>query len=160
MTLMTVFVIILVVLALGVLIYSYYLVSNLPVGTGQKASHGYVVEQVASKSNTTVVIIPQGARIAPPQFNVTELLTNKYAYPFNFTVVLGVNNTVEWLNHDITEHTVSSFVVPTGAQTWSSGLIQPNGTFTQTLTVPGIYKYTCIWHPWLAGEIRVTNGTT
>jgi plastocyanin len=130
-----------------------------PAGAGSvaRSTDAYRVAQVASASDYTLVVIPQGARVPPAQFNVTELLTNKYPYPVNFTVALGVNNTIEWLNNDTVDHTVSSFVTPSGAQTWSSGLIPPGGTFTQVLTVPGVYKYTCIWHPWLSGEIRVVE---
>src|SRR5581483_5970218 len=95
----------------------------------------YPVGQVATTSDVTLVVIPRGARVAPPQFNVTELLTDKYAYPFNFTVVVGVNNTIQWMNNDTVDHTVSSFVVPDGAQTWSSGLIPPQGGYAQTLVV-------------------------
>jgi plastocyanin len=116
----------------------------------------YTIEQMAS-SHVTVIVIPRKAATPPANFNVTELLTNKYAYPVNITVFIGVNNTIEWLNADSTDHTVSSFAIPSGAQSFSSGLIPPHSTFNQTLTIPGVYKYTCIWHPWLAGEITVVQ---
>ena len=83
------------------------------------------------------------------------LIAGGYHYPFNFTVVIGSNNTVEWVNNDQVEHNVSSFLVPSGATSFNSDLIQPKSDYSVTLTVPGVYKYTCIWHPWLAGEITV-----
>ena len=108
----------------------------------------------------TTISIPKGAAIPPPSFSVTELLTDQYQYPFNFTVVIGINNTVTWVNHDSVSHTVSSFLVPEGAGTFNSDLIPPGGNFTTELTVPGIYKYTCMWHPWLAGQINVLPNKT
>ncbi|HVB95805.1 MAG TPA: hypothetical protein VND41_04300 [Nitrososphaerales archaeon] len=108
-----------------------------------------------SASKTTIITIPQGSFNAPAGFTTTALLNDTYRYPFNFTVVVGFNNTVEWVNDDQVEHNVSSFLVPPGAGTFDSDLIQPHGIYSVTLTVPGVYKYTCIWHPWLAGEITV-----
>jgi plastocyanin len=116
------------------------------------------LHSAASASATrTVVSIGKGAAVEPSGFNVTQLLTGAFHYRYNFTVVIGVNNTVTWLNNDAVAHTVSSFVVPDGAKSFNSDLILPQGTFTVTLTVPGVYKYTCIWHPWLAGQITVKS---
>jgi len=74
--------------------------------------------------------------------------------PASITVVIGKNNTVQWVNTDSVAHTVSSFLVPSGAQTFNSDLIQPDHGFTVTLSVPGVYKYTCMWHPWLRRDNR------
>jgi plastocyanin len=71
------------------------------------------------------------------------------------TVVIGVNNTIEWVNDDNQAHTVTSLQVPTGASTFNSEFVFPGKTFTLTLTVPGVYKYVCAWHNWLAGQITV-----
>jgi plastocyanin len=109
----------------------------------------------SSASKTTIITIPQGSFNEPAGFTTTALLANTYDYPFNFTVVVGLNNTVKWVNDDQVEHNVSSFLVPPGATAFDSDLIQPHSTYSITLTVPGVYKYTCIWHPWLAGEITV-----
>jgi plastocyanin len=116
---------------------------------------GPSTSSTSSASETTIITIPQGSFDPPPGFNTTALLANTYHYPFNFTVVVGLNNTVKWVNDDQVEHNVSSFLVPPGAATFDSDLIQPHGSYSLTLTVPGVYKYTCIWHPSLAGEITV-----
>ena len=102
-----------------------------------------------------MIEIPPHSGVAPPGFDVTSLLTGTFRYIFNFTVVLGVNNTIRWFNNDTVDHTVSAFIAPDGAQQFNSGLILPGGTFSVVLTVPGEYRYTCIWHPYLTGEIRV-----
>jgi len=107
------------------------------------------------KPPVTVISIPRGSYIHPVGFNVTQLLTNSYKYPFNVTVTIGVNNTVRWVNDDTVDHTVSAFIAPPGGLMFNSGLIGPGKAFTATLTVPGVYKYTCSWHQWLAGQITV-----
>ena len=61
--------------------------------------------------------------------------------PATATVVVGVNNTITWTNDDSAAHTVTFTSVPSGAGTSNSDIIAPNGTFTQTLTVPGTYQY-------------------
>jgi hypothetical protein len=108
-----------------------------------------------SSTLVTTISIPKGSFIQPVGFSGQSFQAGTYRYPFNFTVILGINNTLEWVNNDSVAHTVTAFIVPPGAAAFNSGLIQPGKTFTATLTVPGIYKYTCAWHNWLAGQITV-----
>ncbi|HZY94402.1 MAG TPA: plastocyanin/azurin family copper-binding protein [Candidatus Bathyarchaeia archaeon] len=108
-----------------------------------------------SSTLVTVVSIPKGSSIEPIGFSSQSFLAGSYTYPFNFTVTIGLNNTVEWINNDTVDHTVTAFAAPSGAQMFNSGLIHPGSTFTATLTISGIYKYTCAWHQWLAGQITV-----
>jgi hypothetical protein len=134
-------------IAIAILLAVSLYIEGRPAGTSLSTS---------SSDKTTLISIPPGSGIEPSGgFNTTTLVTGTYQFPFNFTVVLGSNNTVEWVNNDTVEHTVSSFLVPSGASPFNSDFIQPKGNFTVDLTVPGVYKYTCIWHPWLAGEITV-----
>lgn len=111
--------------------------------------------QSSSRPMATVITIPKGSYVHPLGFNVTQLLTNTYHYPFNITVTLGINNRIQWVNDDSVDHTVSAFIAPAGGPMFNSGLIRPGETFSATLTVAGVYKYTCSWHQWLAGEITV-----
>jgi plastocyanin len=69
--------------------------------------------------------------------------------------VIGVNNTVEWINDDGVGHTVTALVAPNDQSKFNSGLILAGGTFNVTLTVPGVYRYTCAWHNWLAGQVTL-----
>ena len=108
-----------------------------------------------SSTLVTVISIPKGSSIVPLGFSSESFQAGTYRYPFNLTVILGVNNTLEWVNNDSTDHTVTASLVPPGASKFDSGLIHPGKTFSATLTVPGIYKYTCAWHQWLAGHITV-----
>jgi plastocyanin len=94
------------------------------------------------------IIMPSGA--ADDQLNFS---------PARVTVVIGINNSVTWTNKDTVGHTVVSSTVPAGAQSFSSDIINPGGTFTVTLTVPGTYDYFCSIHPaWMRASIVVVGG--
>jgi plastocyanin len=84
--------------------------------------------------------------------------------PDNVTVVIGVNNTVEWTNNDTqnggTDHTVTSTSVPSGAKSFDSGIMAEGATFTQTFTVPGTYEYHCTIHSWMTGSVVVLASTS
>jgi plastocyanin len=49
--------------------------------------------------------------------------------------------------------------LPSGAQAWNSGDINPGQTFTHTFDTPGTYKYFCIPHEvaGMTGTIVVTG---
>jgi plastocyanin len=76
-------------------------------------------------------------------------------------VVVGVNNTISWTNNDVGHnHTVTSMEIPPGAVPFDSGNMVKNATFTVTLTVPGVYRYGCSYHPWMTGVIDVETVPT
>jgi plastocyanin len=74
--------------------------------------------------------------------------------PATLTVAKGT--TVTWRNASQTAHTVTDdaskasnsadAALPSGAQAWDSGNLNPGQTFTHTFDVPGTYKYFCIPH--------------
>ena len=75
--------------------------------------------------------------------------------PDNLTVVLGVNNTVEWINRDDMPHTVTAV-----DGSYDSGYMPPNATFTHTFTQAAIYPYLCVYHHWMHGiVIALASGT-
>src|SRR3989442_12166164 len=102
----------------------------------------------AGNPSVTMIPIPPGSYIEPSGFNTTRFqeyfATGPYPYPFNKTVTIGVDNTIEWVNKDTQAHTATSIVSPQGAS-FNSELILPGGTFSVTLTTPGTYRYTCAW---------------
>ena len=76
--------------------------------------------------------------------------------PDNITVVIGVNNTVTWINDDSVQHTVTSQNIPTGARVINSGPMNSGDKFTYTFTVSGKYTYDCSLHPvWMIGTVIV-----
>jgi plastocyanin len=75
--------------------------------------------------------------------------------PRSITVIIGVNNTVEWVSHSFAYDTVTS---STGL--FSSGSIAPGGTYTYTFTQPGTYSYYCQYHLWMTGTIIVKSSAS
>ncbi len=94
---------------------------------------------------SVAVSIAQGAGVPP----------NNGFTPRNITVVIGVNNTVIWTNNDVSIHTVTSTVVPSGASPFGSGYLNTGGSFSYTFAVPGVYEYHCQIHPWMTGSVTV-----
>jgi plastocyanin len=95
-------------------------------------------------------------------------MTNDMKFePASLTVPKGT--TVTWRNASQTVHTVTDdqskaankaeAALPSGAQSWDSGDLNPGQTFTQTFDTPGTYRYFCIPHEMLGmtGTIVVTG---
>lgn len=80
--------------------------------------------------------------------------------PQAITVVIGVNNTITWLNDDSTFHTITFTSAPSGVS--PSSLTDPSnllagGSYSVTLTTPGTYQYHCTIHSWMRGTITVVQ---
>jgi plastocyanin len=72
-------------------------------------------------------------------------------------VNIAVGDTVTWTNNDKVGHTTTSGL-PTDNQTgtvWDSSLVKAGGTYSFTFQTAGDYKYFCMVHPWMAGEVIV-----
>lgn len=76
--------------------------------------------------------------------------------PQTITVVIGVNNTIKWVNQDTVDHTVSSTSGP--SEFGNDGTIAPGASFTTTLTMAGTYQYRCTIHTTMTGTIIVKSG--
>jgi len=72
--------------------------------------------------------------------------------PSSFTLLVGVNSTVTFVNDDTTKHTVTAT-----DNSFNSGDIQPGGTWTHTFTTLGAFDFHCIYHTWMKGTILVTG---
>jgi nitrite reductase (NO-forming) len=70
--------------------------------------------------------------------------------PDTITVVIGVNNTVVWVNNDNMPHTVTAT-----NKLFDSGNMNPGDTFSYTFTSPGVYTYGCSYHSWMKGTVIV-----
>jgi len=99
--------------------------------------------------NDTLVIIPKG---------IAENQSLNFV-PSHLKLVIGVNNTVTWINQDnLSQHTVVTNLVPSGG-TQVDLILGTNQTYTVKFTVPGTYDYYCMWHPaWMRGVITVLSG--
>jgi len=96
--------------------------------------------------------------IAPSGVNLNHALNFQ---PATIVLVIGVNNTVTWVNQDSTDHTATFTVVPSGvkAASVSAGDIPPGSSFGPvTFATPGTYQYHCQFHPgWMRGTIIVKS---
>jgi plastocyanin len=110
--------------------------------TGKSSSAG---QQGASSPKITTIDIVQGS-------GADASIAQSYS-PSPVTVVMGVNNTVTWVNNDSAPHTVTA-----NDGSFDSGNLAPTGTFTFTFTTPGTYEYHCIYHPWMVGTVVVKAG--
>jgi len=110
--------------------------------TGKPASAG---QQGGASPKITTVDILQGS-------GANASLPQTYS-PDPVTVVIGVNNTVMWVNNDTAPHTVTA-----NDGSFDSGNMAPTGTFTFTFTTTGTYHYHCIYHPWMVATIIVKAG--
>ncbi len=81
--------------------------------------------------------------------------------PSTIVLVIGVNNSVTWVNQDTTDHTATFSVVPAGVTpaSVSAGDVPPGTSFGPvTFTVAGTYEYHCQFHPgWMRGTIIVKS---
>jgi plastocyanin len=100
---------------------------------------------VSQTNQSTTVSIINGAHIQSnaPGFS-----------PQNITVVLGINNTVKWVNMDSFTHTVTS-----RDGLFDTTLNAGNST-TYTFTKAGVYGYYCRIHSWMVGFVIVKQAQT
>lgn len=113
-----------------------------------------------TSGSVVAVAMPDGAGTPPSNWEPsTGLVFAGTSYsPDTIVVVIGVNNTVTWVNQDTAPHTVTFISVPPGVTTAiNSGEVSPGGTFTYTFTVAGNYTYDCMYHPWMGGKVIVKS---
>lgn len=79
---------------------------------------------------------------------------NRQLIPEEITVVLGVNNTVIWINQDDTAHGITSDKGGT-EHCGSPGVLKPDESFSVTFNNTGIYEYHGQPHPWMTGKVIV-----
>ncbi|GBC68733.1 hypothetical protein HRbin01_00418 [archaeon HR01] len=103
-----------------------------------------------------VIIIPKGASQPPEDWASGRVVDNRYYNPAVARVVLGINNTVKWINLDEVAHTVTSVEVPPNAQGFDSGVLGAGSSFVTIFSKAGRYEYYCQLHPWAGGVIDVS----
>jgi len=114
--------------------------------TSPTSSRSTTSSSTFSNASEVIVIIPPGI----------ENLANKVSFePINITIVIGVNNTIVFINHDDQEHILESTAWPTDGQPFQFYSL-PGSSNSVTFTTPGKYTYFCEWHPiWMDGSINV-----
>lgn len=116
-----------------------------------------------STSSTSSTTIPNTACGTPTQGSATVTVGVGGApggftfVPYSITVVIGVNNTVQWTNNDpySIPHTVTSTTTP--GPHFNSGNMDMGTTFTCSFTMPGTYNYHCLYHAEMIGVVIVKS---
>jgi plastocyanin len=62
--------------------------------------------------------------------------------------IVPVGSTVIWRNSDYEGHTATG-------QGFDTGIIRPGSSGTAMMSQPGVFRYFCMLHPWMRGEIIV-----
>ena len=86
----------------------------------------------------------------PPVSNGNSINIAGMAFPATTTVAKG--STVIWNNKDAIAHTVTS----DDGTTFSSGSLDPGGTFSFVASTPGSFPYHCNFHSHMKGTLTVT----
>ena len=74
--------------------------------------------------------------------------------PKTIIVVIGLNNTVTWVNQDYSIHTITS---NTGI--FDSGLLNSGDKWSYTFSTPGTFAYHCAIHPYMTGTVIVKSAS-
>lgn len=109
-----------------------------------------VVVLVGYFAATAYALARPQAAVNGPTVYISESPVSWQYSPQQIRVVLGVNSTVTWVSRSIAYDTVTD-----RGGAFSSGAIPPGGAFTFTFTVPGVYEYYCLYHPWMTGTVTV-----
>ncbi len=99
-----------------------------------------IVGKSTFKIEGTTVVMPDGL----------SLNTKLNYVPQNITVVIGVNNTVNFVNEDTATHTVTAT-----DGSFDSGNIVAGANWTHTFSTAGTFTFYCKYHFWMKGTITV-----
>ena len=112
---------------------------------GLETQSQFVITQPPAAKVETV---PETKTASPQTVNV-DIAGFKYS-PNSVKVKVG--DTVTWTQKDAVMHTVT---IVSGPETFDSGLLKKDQTFSYTFTKPGTYSYKCTPHPNMRGEVIV-----
>src|SRR5208283_619589 len=114
--------------------------------------------EIASSINTTTMqSFPPSVDVSSTSTtgNITGIQIVIHDVSFNpgvVKVVIGVNNTVTWMNEDPFTHTVTS-----DSGLFDSGYLYAGSNFTFIFETPGNYSYHCAFHTIMMGTIIVLS---
>ena len=135
-------------------VFEYYCVYHVQIGM-----FGYLTvlpNAAYNRTSVTTTTTSTQSNASNPQVTIVygsaANTTSTYYSPPTITVVIGVNNTVTWVNNDIAPHTVTA-----DDGSFNSGNLDPGATWTHVFTTPGTYTYHCIYHQWMTGTIIVKS---
>ena len=115
------------------------------------ASRGFLYGIGANESEThySTILIPPGSE---------NPSTNKTYSPEVTSIVLGVNNTVRWVNQaSAANSVVSDSPITQNGKSFGSGILIQGASYQFTFTEPGSYQFHGEPHPWQNGTIVVLS---
>jgi plastocyanin len=101
-----------------------------------------VVKQGAPGSLLGLVTIPSGTGSNP----------DLSFQPKDFLLIIGVNNTVKFVNLDSVPHSVTA-----DDGSFDSGSIAGGHFWTHTFTTTGTFTYHCSYHSWMKGTMTIVS---
>jgi plastocyanin len=110
-------------------------------------TYAYYCSIHPSTMRGTIRVIGAAKVVIPPDAAVGQLNFS----PARFVVVVGVNNTVTFVNQDGIPHTVTALDGSFDSQTIPAG-----GSWTHTFSILGTFAFECTFHPsFMKGSITV-----
>jgi nitrite reductase (NO-forming) len=123
----------------------------------QKGAIGVFKVENGTSTASTITSTSSTAATAGPVVSIppgsAAQTTSTYYSPPTITVVIGVNNTVTWVNNDDAPHTVTAT-----DGSFNSGNLNGGQSWSFTFTTPGTYTYYCAYHSWMKGTVIVKGG--
>lgn len=133
------------------------IISAIAVGTLTAVLAGIIINSTVPRTSFTDDILHpvRSVTVTIPQ-NAPDSSANVSFSPREIAVVLGVNNTVVWLNNSPNpERVIGTHESMPGGFGQIEGLIRPGGSWAFTFTEEGMYEYYSDIHPWLTGTVLV-----
>ena len=109
---------------------------------------------VTSQTTTTSATAAGPSVSILPMSAMEDASAAPYYSPPTIRVMLGVNNTITWVNNDNAPHTVTAT-----DGSFNSGNLNAGQSWTHTFNSPGTYSYYCSYHPWMKGTVIVLPGS-
>jgi plastocyanin len=107
------------------------------------------VMPAAPAPSGSVPVAPSNAKLPASRVRRTVIKNISYMQP---RLQVAVGTTVEWVNDDPLEHSVTA-----ADGSFNSGLIRPGKSWRHTFTRQGTYRFSCIPHPFMKGVIVVSE---
>ena len=142
-------VVVLILVAAAAYLFVFSPASAVTVSSKEYIFTNYDLNSTTTTNTTSIATAANAVQVDIPSDN---------GYPFaQYTpqvvvVVIGVNNTVTWTNHDQIVHNIL-----TTSGLFSSGDLAYGQTYTFTFTQPGTFAYYCSYHPSMAGVVIVRS---
>ena len=133
------------------------IISAIAAGSFAAAIVGFVINSAVPRTSFAEDILhpPRSVTVAIPE-NAADSTSNPTLSPQEITVVLGINNTVVWVNNSPDPQQIVNGEENAPSHSGEiNGLIRPGGNWAFTFTQEGNFEYQSENQPWLTGIVVV-----